>query len=161
MTTNTISFSVSGFSEIMYGAAILSGIYAGVTIIKEYFAYKKEELYVNAKMQQHVKFDPAGDIKADFNKVDFNKVDFNKVDFTKNNCSFDTRNDNLDYDCSDRPRKRDDNGRINTNLNLPHLIKCNATPIYEKNNTPSKQNDSLAEMIDFDNNTLHVIEEYK
>lgn len=135
MSSNTFSFSMSGVSEIIYGAAILTGIYAGVTIIKEFFAYKKEELYVNARlMPPSPTFDIAGDIKYD-----------------KPICS---RNPNYAQ-------------KTNTIVGKPQLQQAQQTQQVQQISQPKnttkllpKENNTVAEMIDFDNNTLHVIEEY-
>lgn len=183
MSSNTISFSFTGFSDVVYGAAFLTGIYAGVAIVREFFAYKKEELYVNANMKKKCyRFDINGEprYKHVINKGCADCTGCNDYfDYTCCSGYFDgsiknTRRvspideikviSNSTYTCTAPSSENNCNKQSQqTQQTQQSQQSQQSQQTQQKNatNLQSKQNNALAEMVDFDNNTLHVIEEYK
>lgn len=167
MSSGGFSFSVSGFSEIIYGAAILTGIYAGVTIVREYFSYKKEELNVNAKLAHSHRlsyvgkvypFDIKGDIKGDVKPDIKADVKFDIKDDNKPKPVFQKCADCSPYvneTCFNFKTINDQPADSRTNTNNPANCRNSAQ------NLQHAENNTVAEVVDFDNNAFHLIEEYK
>lgn len=162
MSSNSISFSVTGFSDIMYGAAILTGIYAGVTIMREFFTYKKEELYVHARLMPPTKFDIAGDIRSrEDDKFVCGECLLRKKYAMKSVCDASDVNSSHNTKSMQNVQRAQIPQNTQTTPKVQTVVEkkphTNPQNLLTRANLP---NDTLAEVVDLGDNGFHLLEEY-